>query len=67
MKKNFKVIIFLLLAFIALYFSRINYGDHGLNKSISACVIAQMKKNNNISREDAQSFCKKEIDKKLKK
>ena len=41
MKKNIKFIIFVILAIIALYFTRVNYGDHGMNKSIMACVIAQ--------------------------
>ena len=41
MKKNIKFIIFVILAIIALYFTRVNYGDHGMNKSIMACVLAQ--------------------------
>ena len=44
MKKNIKFIIFIILGIIALYFTRVNYGDHSINKSIMACVIAQKNK-----------------------
>ena len=63
MKKNIKFIIFIILAIIALYFTRVNYGDYSKSKSISACVIAQIKKSENISREEAEKYCKKEINK----
>jgi len=63
MKKNIKFIIFIILAIIALYFTRVNYGDYSKSKSISACVIAQIKKSENISRTEAEKYCKKEINK----
>ena len=47
MKKNIKFIIFIILAIIALYFTRVNYGDYSKNKSISACVLAQKNKASN--------------------
>ena len=53
MNKNIKFIIFIILAIIALYFTRVNYGDHGLKKSIMACVIAQKNKSKNMSKEEA--------------
>tara|TARA_B100001540_G_C15475391_1_gene492107 strand:+ start:82 stop:288 length:207 start_codon:yes stop_codon:yes gene_type:complete len=64
MKKNIKFIIFIILAIIALYFTRVNYGDHGLNKSITACVIAQKNKSKQMTTLEAEKFCKKEIGKK---
>ena len=67
MKKNISVILFLILALAALYLTRINYGDHGLKKTIAACVIAQIKKNKNMNKKTAEKFCKAEINKKLKK
>ena len=45
---------------------RSKYGKVSLNKSISACVIAQMKKDNNLTKSNAEAFCKKEIKKKIK-
>ena len=67
MKKNIKFIIFIILAIIALYFTRVNYGDHGLNKSIMACVIAQKNKSKEMSKIEAEKYCKEEIDKKVGK
>ncbi len=65
MKKNLKFIAFIILAIIALYFTRVNYGDHGLNKSILACVIAQKQKSENITSEEAKKYCEEEIKKNL--
>ena len=67
MKKNLYYILFLIIAFIMLYVSRIEYGSFSLNKSMKACVIAQKKiyKDRNI--EDIKTFCKTEIEKNLRK
>ena len=67
MKKNIYIILFLLIAFLMLYISRVEYGSFSLNKSMKACVIAQKKiyKDKNI--EDIKTFCKTEIEKNLRK
>ena len=67
MRKNLYYILFLIIAFIMLYVSRIEYGSFSLNKSMKACVIAQKKiyKDRNI--EDIKTFCKTEIEKNLSK
>ena len=67
MKKNIYIILFLLIAFLMLYISRVEYGSFSLNKSMKACVIAQKKiyKDKNI--EDIKTFCKTEIEKNLSK
>jgi len=67
MHKNIKFIIFIILAIIALYFTRVNYGDHGLNKSILACVIAQKNKSKDMTKKEAEKYCKDEINKKISK
>ncbi len=67
MQKNIKFIIFIILAIIALYFTRVNYGDHSKNKSIMACVLAQKNKSPNMSKVEAEQYCKDEIDKKISK
>ena len=67
MKKNIKFIIFVILAIIALYFTRVNYGDHSMNKSIMACVIAQKNKSKEMATAEAEKFCKEEISKKIGK
>tara|TARA_B100000029_G_scaffold365429_1_gene358724 strand:- start:126 stop:329 length:204 start_codon:yes stop_codon:yes gene_type:complete len=67
MKKNLKFIIFIFIAIIALYFTRVNYGEHSKNKSILACVIAQKNKSADMTSEEAEKFCKEEINKKINK
>ena len=47
-----------------LYLSQVSYKDHSLKKSISACIIAQMKKNNQLTADLARDYCEKEIKKK---
>ena len=65
MKKNIKFILFIIIGIIALYFTKINYGDHSLNKSILACVLAQKNKSSDISKEEAEKYCKDEINKRI--
>ena len=43
MKKNLYIILFLIIAFLMLYISRVEYGSFSLDKSMKACVIAQKK------------------------
>ena len=66
MTKNIYFVLFIILASILLYLTQSKYGKVSLNKSISACVIAQMKKDNNLTNSNAEAFCKKEIKKKIK-
>tara|TARA_Y100001970_G_scaffold292563_1_gene434353 strand:- start:994 stop:1194 length:201 start_codon:yes stop_codon:yes gene_type:complete len=66
MKKNYKFIAFLILAFLALYLTKTTYGDYSKSKSISACVIAQKNKNSGMSRDEAVKYCENEILKKIK-
>jgi len=63
MKKNIKIIIFLIIAILALYFTKSNYSDYTLEKSISACVIAQKQKSKNMSAKEIKEFCEKEVNK----
>ena len=66
MSKNIYFLIFMIISSILLYITQTKYGKISLNKSISACVIAQMNKNKNLSKINAQKYCKKEIIKKIK-
>ena len=67
MKKNLYLILFLIIAFLMLYVSRIEYGSFSLEKSMKACIIAQKKINKDKNIEDIKTFCENEINKKLKK
>ena len=62
-KKNIKFILFIIVASLMLYLSQVSYKDHSLKKSISACIIAQMKKNNQLTADLARDYCEKEIKK----
>ena len=67
MKKNLYFILFLIIAFLMLYVSRIEYGSFSLEKSMKACIIAQKKINKDRNIDDIKTFCENEINKKLKK
>ena len=67
MKKNFYFILFLIISFLMLYISRIEYGSFSLEKSMKACIIAQKKINKDKNIYDIKAFCENEINKKLKK
>ena len=66
MIKNYKFIIFIIIAIVALYFTRINYGEFGLKKSISACTIVKKQMSKEISDKEAKEICEREIKKKIK-
>ena len=67
MKSNLKLIIFIIIAIIALYFTKAKYNDYSLNKSILACIIAQKNKSKNMTHEEAKTYCENKIKKKLSK
>tara|TARA_B100000614_G_scaffold53741_1_gene46428 strand:- start:509 stop:712 length:204 start_codon:yes stop_codon:yes gene_type:complete len=67
MKKNLYLILFLIIAFLMLYVSRIEYGSFSLEKSMKACIIAQKRINKDKNIEDIKTFCENEINKKLGK
>ena len=57
--KNYKFILFIIVASLMLYLSQVSYKDFSLNKSISACIIAQMKKNNQLTADLARDIVKR--------
>tara|TARA_B100001123_G_C15036517_1_gene917644 strand:+ start:100 stop:294 length:195 start_codon:yes stop_codon:yes gene_type:complete len=61
MKKDLPLYIFLALAVIALYISTKTYKNFSLDKSIKSCVISQMKKNSNMTSDQAKSYCIEQI------
>ncbi len=67
MKKNLNLIIFVILALIALYLTKFEYGSFSYNKSFKACVMAQKKLSKSKSIDEIKNFCETEIKKNLKK
>ena len=67
MKKNLYPILFIIIAILMLYVSRIEYGPFSLEKSMKSCIIAQKKMSKSKNIDEIKSFCEKEINKKIKK
>ena len=49
MKSNMKTIAFIIFCSILLYFTKVKYDDHNINKSVLACVLAQKNKSTNMT------------------
>ena len=64
-KSNLKIIIFITIAVIALYFTNNKYGNFSKSKSIKACIIAQKSKSKSKPIEEIKIFCEKEVTKKI--
>ena len=62
MKNKISKFLFILSAIIALYVIRAVFSEYNLNKTMSACILAQTSESKDI--EKAKKFCKKEIIKK---
>ena len=51
---------------IVLYIFQTKYSEHNLNKTISACVVAQKQTSKSFDLKQAKKFCEEEIKKSLK-
>ena len=61
MYKNYKLLLFLGIAVIFLYYSVGKYEEFSLKKSISACVLAKSKITKEITPQEARNICEEEI------
>ena len=66
MKSKTKIILFIVVSIIALYFIRNNYKDYNLKRTISACIFAQKQNSEKFDLEKAKSLCEKKIKQNLK-
>ena len=66
MTNNFKMIALIMFGIIALIIFQIKHSDHNLNKTISACIVAQKQTSKSFDLKQAKKFCEKEIKKSLK-
>ena len=66
MTNNFKMIAVIIIGIILLFIFRMQNSDYNLNRTISACVIAQKQTSKSFDIEQAKKFCKKEIRKNIK-
>ena len=63
MTNNIRMIAIIILGVIALYVFQIKNSDHNLNKSISACIVAQKQTSKSFDFEKTKSYCEKEVKK----
>ena len=66
MNNNLKMVALIIFGVIVLYIFQTKYSDHNLNKTISACVVAQKQTSKNFDLKKSKKFCEKEIRKSLK-
>ena len=67
MNNNLKMIALIIFAVIVLYIFQIKYSDHNLNKTISACIVAQKQTSKSFDLKQAKKICQEKITKSLNK
>jgi len=66
MNNNLKTLALIIIGIIVLYIFQTNYSDHNLNKTISACIMAQKQTSKSFDLKQSKKFCEEEIKKSLK-
>ena len=66
MNNNLKMIALIIFGVIVLYIFQIKYSDYNLNKSISACIVAQKQTSKSFDLKQAKKLCQEEITKSVK-
>ena len=66
MNNNLKMVALIIFGVIVLYLFQTKYSDHNLNKSISACIVAQKQTSKSFDLKQAKKFCKEEVTKSVK-
>ena len=66
MNNNLKMATLIIFGVIVLYIFQTKYSDHNLNKTISACVVAQKQTSKSFDLKQSKKFCEEEIKKSLK-
>ena len=64
-KKILNYIIFIIIAFVLLYFAIHNYRDFNINKAISAFVLAKKQNTTNFDKDLVKKQCEEDIRKSL--
>ena len=67
MTNNFKMIAVIIFGISVLIIFQIKHSDHNLNKTISACIVAQKQTSKSFNLEESKKFCKDTITKSLNK
>ena len=67
MRNNFKMIAVIIFGISVLIIFQIKNSDHNLNKTISACIVAQKQTSKSFNLEESKKFCHEKITKSLNK
>tara|TARA_B100000131_G_scaffold42133_1_gene37877 strand:- start:476 stop:682 length:207 start_codon:yes stop_codon:yes gene_type:complete len=62
-KKNILKLIFILIGIILIYFAKTNFTEYNLEKSISACVVAQKRTSETFDLEKSKKYCEEKVKK----
>ena len=66
MNNNLKMAALIIFGIIVLYIFQTKYNEHNLNKTISACIVAQKQTSKSFDLKQTKKFCEEEIKKSLK-
>ena len=66
MSNNLKMAVLIIFGVIVLYLFQAKYSEHNLNKTISACIVAQKQTSKSFDLNQSKKFCEEEIKKSLK-
>ena len=61
MKKNALKLIIILIGIILIYFAKNNFVEYNLEKSISACVVAQKRTSESFDLEKSKKYCEEKV------
>ena len=70
MNNKLKMVALIIFGVIVLYLFQTKYSDHNLNKTISACIVAQKQTSKSLEKsfdlKQSKKFCEEEIKESLK-
>ena len=66
MNNNLRMIALIIFGVIVLYIFQTKYSEHNLNKTISACIVAQKQTSELFDLKKSKKFCEEEIKKTIK-
>ena len=61
MKKNALKLIIILIGIILIYLAKTNFSEYNLEKSISACVVAQKRTSESFDLEKSKKHCEERV------
>ena len=61
MKKNALKLIIILIGIILIYLAKTNFSEYNLEKSISACIVAQKRTSESFDLEKSKKHCEERV------